>query len=325
MNIDTAPTSVTHTTFRNETAIPSVSSISPEEFYACYQVPGIPLIVTNAVSAWPAFSKWTWEWLIASFGDVQVLLTDSLQGKQQARLADYIAYVLNPDQSQVTNGPLYLKDLNFSGEMCNDYVTPDFIDDWFTKFPLESRPPFRWLFIGPASTGSHLHIDTSGTHAWLTQIHGKKEWVLFPPEDLPESYCDSADAFNPDFEKFTCFSKARCFRGVLHPGQTIFTPCGWRHQVRNLNPSWAITENFFNATNICDVYQRTVFPGMRPQLDIVSQQKAVELQGQRADSTTPSRAALLQAFFQFREKQLLEQLASTRHAQSILQFNNKTP
>lgn len=318
MNIETMPASLARSVFVNETAVSSVPSISAEEFYSRYLVPRIPLIVTEAASSWPARTKWTWEWLTATYGDVQVVLTDSQQEKQQASLSDYIAYVMDPDQHQVNNGPLYLKDLNFSGELCDDYATPDFLDDWFASFPPKSKPPFRWFFIGPRSTGSHLHIDTSGTHAWLTQIHGEKEWILFPAEDIPESYCGVADAFNPDLEKFEAFSTARCLRATLKPGETIFTPCGWRHQVRNLGPSWAITENFFNASNIGDVYKHTVFPEIRPLLDRVSQQKALELQNGEKNATSSSQASLLHAFFEYREQELRSQLAAVRQARSSL-------
>jgi ribosomal protein L16 Arg81 hydroxylase len=36
---------------------------------------------------------------------------------------------------------------------------------------------------------------------------------------------------------------------VQEPGDIVFIPSGWWHQVRNEEPGIAVTENFVNATN----------------------------------------------------------------------------
>ena len=45
-------------------------------------------------------------------------------------------------------------------------------------------PPWahKWMLIAGAGTGTAWHVDQFNTSAWNTLLHGRKRWLLYPPE-----------------------------------------------------------------------------------------------------------------------------------------------
>jgi len=109
------------------------------------------------------------------------------------------------------------------------------------------------LWTGPGGTLSVLHFDR--VHNFSVQLYGRKKWILIPPEQYADVYwpCDElragmllfspVDAERPDLADFPRFARARPIEVTLEPGEILFLPTGWWHQVRSLDPS--ISLNFF--------------------------------------------------------------------------------
>lgn len=121
------------------------------------------------------------------------------------------------------------------------------------------------LFLAAGGTSSGLHVDFLQTHFWMGLCHGRKRWRLVPREDLPLLYpqylADLNPAFPLDLDEARgeaeraggAFPAARLltvYEVILQPGDIIFVPRGWPHQVENLETTVAISANFIDDSNL---------------------------------------------------------------------------
>eukprot|EP01063_Lacrimia_lanifica_P018581 TRINITY_DN25481_c0_g1_i1.p1 TRINITY_DN25481_c0_g1~~TRINITY_DN25481_c0_g1_i1.p1 ORF type:complete len:329 (+),score=100.23 TRINITY_DN25481_c0_g1_i1:42-1028(+) len=143
----------------------------------------------------------------------------------------------------------FLKDPAAAG-LAEEYEAPAFAKDFFEKMkdPAD-RPPFQWLFVGPEGVRTPLHIDPALTHAWMAQIEGHKRWKFVPPADVHHLLDGEgfADLSRVDTARFPNAAQARVLETEVHPGQLVFIPAGWAHDVTSLAHSVALTHNYIDA------------------------------------------------------------------------------
>lgn len=143
---------------------------------------------------------------------------------------------------------------------------PKYFDRDYLQFDKSSfRDPF--FFISKKGSGSRLHADDTIERVWVQALSGRKHWRLFPPTEYWRLYPNLsrlensqmtendfgyypqnfyADAMNPDFEKFPLLDGALMYEGVLEPGEVLFLPEGWAHQVVNLDDTISVVRNFMD-------------------------------------------------------------------------------
>ncbi|CAG8554871.1 18934_t:CDS:2 [Dentiscutata erythropus] len=234
------------------------SNLSMEEFNTNYAAKNRPVIITDVVTQWPAFQKWTIKYLVEKYGDIH-FRAEAINIK----LKNYVQY----SASTLDESPLYLFDKKF-GEKCNgileDFLVPEYFSQDFFNILGQSRPDFRWIIIGPTRSGSTFHKDPNSTSAWNAVIRGSKKWIMYPPDILPPGVFTSADEaevtspvslmeWHFNYYKATQKSKIQPLEGICRAGELIFVPNGWWHMVINLEDSIAITQNFIGLHNLSNV------------------------------------------------------------------------
>ena len=132
-----------------------------------------------------------------------------------------------------------------------DYRMLDNDPDTVADMLLEHWPD---IFISKKGTGSPLHCDADMSRFYFQLLSGKKLWRVMPPSEYWRASPTDADDYYPskfevdlmnvDFDKFPDMNGALVFEAVLDPGDVIFVPESWAHQVINLEDSIATSMNF---------------------------------------------------------------------------------
>jgi hypothetical protein len=234
--------------------------LTEREFSGEYKRVGRPIVLLDAANNWEAL-HWTFEFLRRKYGTIQVDCSRYESGWYAANdarrmsLADFIDGVTSQDWKSF---PFYIRDywalFERHPELLSDCPVPTYFFNWMNRMPAFMRRPGPRLFEGPRGAVTPLHADIWGTHAWMTQIVGRKRWILIPPYQahllgkkislkggLPRY---AVNPENPDHERFPLFAQATPVEAVVSPSETIFVPGGWFHHVVSLDAGISITDNF---------------------------------------------------------------------------------
>lgn len=243
-----------------------------DAFFEGYGFASKPVVIQGLMDDWEATTKWNPRFFAKHYGDLLVTpqRTYTEGAYRTFTVAEYMDYLVNTRDED----PYYLRNWEFHlehTEIKEDYLVPDYFESWHVYIPEPHRPRLSWFYIGPAQSGSAMHLDPTDTSAWNAVVSGKKYWLFFPPEQSDYVYEGLVDAFNPNLDKFPYFAKTQPVAVVQNPGEVVFTPSGWWHQVLNVEPCISITENFINETNIDNVKKHLEKKNMVEELRLLNQ------------------------------------------------------
>lgn len=225
-----------------------VDDLLPEVFREKYLLPRKPVIIRNMARKWPAYQKWTLDYMKEAVGDVKVPLYDSSKADPAApinaaaaemKFADYVDLI----KKEPTDLRIFLFDpIKFAPRLLQDYISPkDLMGGFLDKYPN--------MFFGGKGSITFMHYDIDMAHIFHTHFNGKKHIKLFDYKWKERLYrmpmatyaLEDYDIENPDFEKFPALDGVQGLEGILEHGDTLFMPTGWWHWMKYLDGSFSIS------------------------------------------------------------------------------------
>lgn len=178
--------------------------------------------------------------------DIEVPVDEPGKDRRTMRLAEFFELA--------RTSTVHLKDwhLDRVGELGSMYSVPvPFQDDWLNFYWQVVSPQFSdsagapeddysFCYVGSNGTKTALHHDVVLSYSWSVSLCGKKKWTLWRPGEEGNG-------------------KDAALEVTQTPGDAIFVPSGWHHQVDNevdpltgftvsINRNWL---NGFNLFHVC--------------------------------------------------------------------------
>lgn len=233
--------------------IDKVENISPEDFKKNYYDTMKPLIITGLAKQWPAYDKWNWDYFKQIAGEVKVGLYNNIKSDAYTPINtadDYKTFGEYIDM--IKEGPagwrIFLFNIfQHAPQLTKDFTWPEHLMKGFVK-----RYPM--LFVGGATSITHMHFDIDISHILHTQFMGRKRVLLFPNEEQYKLYRKPFEVLSlvdfsnyhegngtPDYAAFPAVKYAKGYEVILEHGDTLFMPAGYWHHMEYLDSGFAMS------------------------------------------------------------------------------------
>lgn len=239
------------------TAIERRAGMGTEEFLEHYYAPARPVILGGAMDDWPALSRWNPGYLKKLIGSALVEYQGGrstnvrfeMEKDRHRRTGPFDTFI-DAVTSRKTGNDAYLTAYNSARN--RDALAPlnrdmRVLDKFLTG---DAAAPGGMAWIGPAGTMTSLHHDL--TNNFIAQVVGRKQVTLLPAAEVGRLYnrhhvfSEITDLDDPDLDLalFPHLANTTAFTVVLAPGEILFMPIGWWHQVKALD--FGVTMTFTN-------------------------------------------------------------------------------
>lgn len=240
------------------------SRVSRDEFIERYVRGCRPVVLTDLTRDWPAMQRWNFAEFKRRFGSLTVQVqagresdadfeVNKVRHRRETNFAAFVDRILtsgNTNDEYLTANNELLRRPEFAGLLDEVGTLPDFCNQAAFKHS-------AFLWVGPAGTRTPLHHDT--LMLLHTQIVGRKRWRFVSPLSGPSLYNDF-DVYSPvdfealDLQRFPDAAKVKVLDVVVEPGETIFLPLAWWHQVSSLDRCISLSFTNIDVPNVFDFH-----------------------------------------------------------------------
>lgn len=227
------------------------SGLTRETFAKEYLEPLKPVVFTDLTASWPAVQKWTIEYFKEKYGDLVVpVVSNNFSRPGKGYLAADMHISFREYLEILESGPSDLRIFAWNifwkaPELREDFAVPDIMDGFVNELP--------FLFFGCEGARVTLHYDVDMSHVFLNQIHGRKRVILFSPEQsrqlyhLPFTVSSHVNILDPDFKKHPALQHVKGQEVMLMPGETLFIPRGYWHNIEYTDGGYSISLRSFDS------------------------------------------------------------------------------
>ncbi len=227
--------------------IPRVKTITKEDFIKHFFKPQKPVVIERFIEDWPAYSKWSLDYMKDIAGDKTVPLYDDRpvdykegfnQPHAKMKMADYIDLL----KKEPTKFRIFLWNiLKEIPELQRDYKYPDFGLKLMKSLPM--------LFFGGTESHTFMHYDIDLANIFHFHFEGEKECILFSQTEnkylykIPHSLIthEDIDFSNPNYDQWPALKNANGYKAHLKHGEILYMPEGYWHYMKYITPGFSMS------------------------------------------------------------------------------------
>ncbi|MCL5246750.1 cupin-like domain-containing protein [Cellulophaga sp. 20_2_10] len=227
--------------------IPRVKTITKEDFIKHFFKPQKPVVIECFIEEWPAYTKWSLEYIKSVAGDKIVPLYDDRpvdykdgfnEPHAKMKMADYIDLL----KKEPTKFRIFLWNiLKEVPVLQNDFTFPDFGLRLMKSLPM--------LFFGGKESHTFMHYDIDLANIFHFHFEGEKQVILFSQSQnkylykVPHSLIthEGIDFSNPDYKKWPALKNAKGYKASLNHGEVLYMPEGYWHYMKYITPGFSMS------------------------------------------------------------------------------------
>ncbi len=231
----------------NISPIERVKEIGKKEFVENYYKPQKPVVIEDLTKTWPAYEKWSLDYIQERARDQVVPLYDNNPAKdkqsvyapvKEMKFTEYLELL----KKEPTDLRIFFYNIiDQMPSLKDDFEFPDIGLKFFKRLPA--------LFFGGGNSKVFTHYDIDLPDNMHFHFHGNKKVLLFSPEQSRNLYkvpfsihnIDQIDMDNPDFEKYPALANVHGTEAYLKHGDALYMPSGYWHYIKYLDGGFSMT------------------------------------------------------------------------------------